>query len=315
MKKLEGESIIPAYIFEKDDKPEVMDTIADNISYILTAGGWFLRKSNELYNSVTTIKSADFLGQLSEGGTFKTVKLPREILMQCNGFMKAVYDKHKSESVVLLYHNFSQKNWIFCVPEQTVSGGAAHYKLNEKTQYVFGKGVMNALPEGYTMIGSIHSHASMSAFASGTDNNDECNFDGFHITVGNMDREFTYHARLIMSGMKKDVNLSQVVEGMADTATFPECLLDNVSEPQRAITVSGDPHGLQRWSGHDEQAYQKYSGRSSLYDPFYDAQDPYPQAGARDGGGDKNIPTAKFLGIKIHGCDETFNPEVLQCKA
>jgi proteasome lid subunit RPN8/RPN11 len=314
---LEGESIIPAYVFEKDDRADVVNDIKDNIAYVLAANGWFLRKSNELYASVTAVKSADFLGQLTEGGMFKTVKIPKEILMQVNGFMKAVYDKHKSESVVLLYHSFSQKRWIWAVPEQEVASASVNYKMTDKARFVFGKGVMEALPEGYVMIGSVHSHASMSAFASGTDNHDECAFDGFHITVGNMDKDFSYHARLIMSGMKRDVPLNQVVEDMANTATFPELLLANVSERSHAVDFGDSPQyqaWADKWGGNKPGMASK--GRparlsAELYDPFHEEQDACP--GARSGGGSEDIPLASSLGIKIHGSDDGFNKEEIAC--
>jgi len=43
-------------------------------------------------------------------------------------------------------------------------------------------------PEGFELFGTIHSHAGISAFHSGTDDRDEIHFDGLHITVGNLDK-------------------------------------------------------------------------------------------------------------------------------
>ena len=39
------------------------------------------------------------------------------------------------------------------------------------------------------MFGTVHHHCSTSAFQSGTDEADETNREGFHFTIGNLDKE------------------------------------------------------------------------------------------------------------------------------
>gem|GEM_PF-7129334 len=70
------------------------------------------------------------------------------------------------------------QQWQIAVPLQSVRGLRVSYDLS----------TLPPAPEGFELFGTIHSHAGISAFHSGTDDRDEIHFDGLHITVGNLDK-------------------------------------------------------------------------------------------------------------------------------
>jgi len=109
---------------------------------------------------------------------------------------------YKSEAIVLLFYNKEKKTYKVYVPEQEVSAAHCSYKI-EKTI------------KDYMLIGSIHSHASMSAFHSGVDVDDEEKFDGIHITVGKVDEEFfDIVSSIAINGTRVPVVAADYIDGL-----------------------------------------------------------------------------------------------------
>ena len=94
------------------------------------------------------------------------------------GFLQWVFNEFKSEALLYGLYSTQEKKWEFIVPKQVVSRAAVETED------------FSQLKEGYELIFSIHTHADMSAFQSGTDHKDEMDGygAGFHITLGNMDK-------------------------------------------------------------------------------------------------------------------------------
>ena len=67
------------------------------------------------------------------------------------------------------------------------------------------------------IVGSVHSHPGMPAYASGTDHADQADFDGVHITFGwqnNVNSGATqYHIELQVSGESYTLKPEDVFEG------------------------------------------------------------------------------------------------------
>ena len=81
------------------------------------------------------------------------------------------------------------------------------------------------------MAGTIHSHAAMSAFHSGTDDHDEQFFDGVHITIGKLDSVPEYSCSLVVHGKRAMFDASQLVDGMAPAEAIPTAWLNAVKLP------------------------------------------------------------------------------------
>ena len=84
------------------------------------------------------------------------------------------------------------------------------------------------VPEGFSVFGTIHSHASALAFHSSTDDHDELSADGLHITVGNLDKpNRSYAARWMICGKACPASLADVIESLPLPA-IDQTWLENV---------------------------------------------------------------------------------------
>ena len=73
------------------------------------------------------------------------------------------------------------------------------------------------------MIGTVHSHAGMSAFHSGVDDADEKTFDGLHITLGNMnDDDISISASIVANGYRVIVDPTEYVNNLEMTVDIDE---------------------------------------------------------------------------------------------
>lgn len=102
-------------------------------------------------------------------------------------------------------------------PTQTATGASAKYEEAPKK-------------EGWQVVGTIHSHGSMSAFHSGVDDADEKNFDGVHITIGRCDSVPEYSCSLVVQGKREIVDPSVLIDGMAPMDAVPAAWLSAMKE-------------------------------------------------------------------------------------
>lgn len=148
-------------------------------------------------------------------------------------YFREVYKKYKTECCVLLFLNTQTKDWKILVPLQVdTSHASVNYLMplqdtdsvedDDKIQMyetVFkdddlSKLMANTYKEfseldknGYVLYGTIHSHCNFGAFHSGVDDNDEMEFDGLHITIGNVDGSWSYASRFIIGGAEYKVDI------------------------------------------------------------------------------------------------------------
>jgi hypothetical protein len=133
------------------------------------------------------------------------------LLAQVAGFFEWADDEWYGEAAVILLHNPESGEMKLLVPEQECSMGSVHYTIP------------NTIEPGWRMIGDIHSHVRMSAFASGTDTHDEVGRPGVHIVIGKIDCEPPdFHAEVVVDRMRFKVNLDDVMEDYTERTGFPE---------------------------------------------------------------------------------------------
>lgn len=137
------------------------------ITYVCAKNGLFEVRKSDL--ATVVVKPKEVLGvveELAEGVTLNLPKVPFLFLQQTVSFFRGVEEKMKgsSEALVQIWWDRETKTHQMHVPEQTVSGGSVRH------QSVFDLDNSGR----YFHVMDIHSHGSgMSAFWSGTDNNDE----------------------------------------------------------------------------------------------------------------------------------------------
>lgn len=114
---------------------------------------------------------------------FNLPKIPYDLRMTLDDFFRAADKKFHTEAIVQLTFDpeahaagdAKWNGWGFLVPKQENTASHCNYDptstAGEKPDHVY-------------LVGSVHSHPGMSAFASGTDHADQDGNDGLHITYG-----------------------------------------------------------------------------------------------------------------------------------
>jgi len=123
--------------------------------------------------------------------------------------------------------------WRILVPKQDVSGGSVHAQTAESCDIETGEMITVFPPEGWLHAGSSHSHNSMSAFFSSTDDKSELTVPGAHIVIGNVDKDkmkYEHKASIVLRQLRKKVELFDIVDATPNKATFHLNVLKMVSE-------------------------------------------------------------------------------------
>lgn len=129
--------------------------------------GWVKPKNLE---DLQTYASKELDTDKFHGPRWIGATMQADLLKQVLG---TIHEFPKMETAYSLYYSTEEKKWAVKVPEQNGSGASVSF-------YDDGKD----MPEGYALLGSIHTHPEMGAFWSGTDLNDQQFKHGLHIVFG-----------------------------------------------------------------------------------------------------------------------------------
>jgi hypothetical protein len=70
------------------------------------------------------------------------------------------------------------------------------------------------IPPTWLLVGDVHSHAQLAAFASSVDQEDEHHYPGLHVVVGEVHREPpSFHVEAVIDERRFPLTLADVVEG------------------------------------------------------------------------------------------------------
>lgn len=135
-------------------------------------------------------------------------KIPYDVWQSVLAFLKWVNDTTHSEGQVRLYVNPKLETWkAWAYPQEAKTGMSAKELDNDDTKK---QREQFKDSEGWVYFGTVHSHCSMGAFQSSTDESNESNQDGLHITIGHLDKEhYDLHARFYRSLLKFEPDLSE----------------------------------------------------------------------------------------------------------
>lgn len=145
----------------------------DDFFYIFTPLGGYAFRRNSVFISVTPAISS--VRDDLEFAWIVCPPIPKSQYREVLDFFRAVWYKHRSEAIVLIYFNKKEKKWRFEAPEQEVSSAHVNYEP------------IHEIPKGYVHAGTIHSHCNFGSFQSGTDNNDARHRPGLHVVIGHVD--------------------------------------------------------------------------------------------------------------------------------
>ena len=115
----------------------------------------------------------------------------------------------KSEAMITLFYNQETKEWRAHPFPQETKGMSVSMK-NDSEEF---KEQRKMFPHPWLELGSVHHHCTMKAFASGTDDEDERDRDGIHITLGEMEKEaLDIHSRATFHRDTQPTNIPDWIE-------------------------------------------------------------------------------------------------------
>ncbi|MBI3852718.1 MAG: hypothetical protein HY298_20890 [Verrucomicrobia bacterium] len=173
-------------------------------------------------------------------------KFAPEMWHQVLSFFRWTHKEMQSESQVRLYVNHKLGRWgAWAFPQVARTGMSARElptpETPEQAQERFASW-QSEPSDDWLYFGTVHHHCSASAFQSSTDEQNEWNQDGLHLTVGRMDAEqHDLHARLYVDGNCFEPDLSQfwpIDPGLA--AMIPPGMLNELARFQMSAKVTVD---------------------------------------------------------------------------
>jgi PRTRC genetic system protein A len=189
---------IPVYLKTDADAPRPTDPEF----YWITQNGTFLCRNHPFFESdVRTERQPRALAPHAPLCRSRYPKIGCAALEYVVGFFEQAFRTHGSEAIVLLYWNSRRKRYRLHVPKQeaTVWESLSGHRspLNVKYQTP-----LDVAPHEL-LVGDIHSHGDLSAYASHTDQNDEVYRDGLHAVVGCVDRDLPeFYVDLAIDGTR-----------------------------------------------------------------------------------------------------------------
>lgn len=160
--------------------------------------------STPVYEGVTPIgDNMPGLEVIRKSAKYKLPPLPSSMMKKIWTLFREVYKKYATEVVAFMFYDPKENAYFYWVPRQKVTPTATTnleggIKLFEDMLYV----------------GSIHSHAVMSAFHSSVDDADEKFNNGLHITLGKLNYEdrFDIACSLMIDGTRTEFSPREILE-------------------------------------------------------------------------------------------------------
>ena len=204
--------------------------------------------NNFVGRSVTTanpsFSTSEFIS-VEEQCSYNMPPIPHILIEKLDQFFRLVDAQHGTESIVMLTYDLDKTGsdgWGILVPDQTNTSVHCNYDPDSIAQIK---------PDNVMIVGSVHSHPGMAAYASGTDHADQADFDGIHITFGwqkSVNNGATqYYAELQMAGTAYKLDIEDVFEDyLLDKAPDPDVVgwtdkVKKVSPPSTGGTVTTTP--------------------------------------------------------------------------
>lgn len=193
---------------------------------------------------------------VEEVAEYKMPAIPRVIIDKLDEFFRLVHSQHGTESIVILTYDTTKEGsdgWGVLVPDQTNT--SAHCKYDADS-------IAEIKPDHVMIVGSVHSHPEMPAYASGTDHEDQADFDGIHITYG---------WQKSVNGGATQYHIELQIGGSAYKLTP-----DDVFESYQ-LNKNPDPEVVE-WSSKVKKAQPLYTGGTQTQHTYPAVQQYYPPA-------------------------------------
>lgn len=230
------------------------------VIYLLQGDGlWQIRK-----NKIGTfnIKMSDVIvpgleTNVEEGIELSVPKIPLSLWDTTLSFFKDVQKKQDTEAYLQFFYDSDKEEYILHCPEQMVGKASVKYTTSPEFE-----------SDNMICVMEIHSHGTMSAFFSGTDNADEKD-DRFFGVVGKINSLYPETKfRLMLGGQEIPIEFSEIFE-QKENAKYPSHWLQNIKKEKSF------------WSGkgaRDKNSEQMHLDELELMDDEDDEWDLYLQS-------------------------------------
>jgi hypothetical protein len=203
-------------------------------AFVVARDGLYLRKRSLLGLSQTKVGRVAHLPEGREFVDYALPKVPQVLMARVVGFFRTVYRLHRTEALVLLVWRDGVFDLV--VPAQKVSGASVTFDLDD-----------GDLPSRSRLVGTIHSHGAIGAFASSVDEDDEAELDGLHVVVGDFNRRrLSYSAAIVVDGIRFHLRTGKLIERPRRFAEPPDDWLTRVklAPPPRPKKPNGSASQL-----------------------------------------------------------------------
>jgi len=280
----------------------------DTFFYVMTGDGLFVCRNHKFFRSC--VPARRWPSALARQDTFLKVaypKMPRAMIERIVGFFSVVADMHNSEAGVLLAWDEPAQRLHVVVPDQVATVSRNWYGD------VFPIGLKYEwpadLPDGWVILGDVHSHVDHWPNPSYIDDLDETHRAGVHVVIGRIRSEPPeFHIEAVVDGQRFVLRPDQIMEDYrCRRDKFPRAWLDKVKiktygyhqddDSGQSATAAGQGQGGNGKSFSTEADGEDHGGRShgsKLIDvrlanipepdqyPDSDAKDQCPDSGAED---------------------------------
>lgn len=197
-KKLALQKMLVGHFIE-----EIPENYSKKIAYVWQGNGVWEARKLPLGTFLTHIHKFEVPGlkrTYEEGWTLNVPKIPATLLDITLSFFREIYDKHSSEVFLQYFYDVEKEAYSLHCPQQTVGPGSVNYKRD--TDYERGK----------ILVFEIHSHGSMGAFFSGTDDADEKD-DRFFGVIGKVKQYYPeLKIRLSVGGRRQEIDVEDIFD-------------------------------------------------------------------------------------------------------
>lgn len=186
---------------------------ADGTYFVVAGNGLWLRKDTGIVKAFVPVEHISVLDDLDVTTQVdcSLPQIPAKLIWQIKTFFRQVVERIRTEANVILYYNEQAKEYKLIIPKQTVSHAGVEYR---RKNMIHEPGM-----EGFLRVGTIHSHCDFGAFHSPTDEHDERDFDGLHVTFGNNHLDiFTISASIVVNGFRRKVDPLKFIGGVSSVA-------------------------------------------------------------------------------------------------
>lgn len=172
-------------------------------------------------------------------------------------------------SIRILRSEDDASKYRIVVPRQKVSGATVRVdSFEESIDIETGEELTSYPPQGWIPVGSSHSHNTMAAFFSGTDDKYELGDPGIHLVVGGIkvqERRYSIAASVVGAGRRFELEYSHLVDTTPiENVDFHPKVLEYVDYQSPTYTYTSS--ALSRTNAKSEwEGYNKWLQRNSKY--------------------------------------------------